>query len=357
MKVTNLNEENIVLKSMQEAKKSVSDAMTIPPGYLEIRLSTKGKMGAPELFHVRNFKVSDIMALSLTSDSDLPSKLVAILNEMIWEDVDVAQWHEKEVEELMVYIFKTFYRDNIDDVVFPLEESDYEYLKENDPEKLEAINTKKWVPKTTVSIGKDVELYDVRDDFNPVIKITNKSTGFYVTFDYIKYGDQLVIRKWLDSYFAEEEEKFKDFKAQIKMNSLIIKQLKSDPEVLNKLLPYNEKEEAEYNEFMQKKLQTLAEVVRIVSIIDYNGQDVSQLPLDEKYALIKDDARIDYGMIRKLNTRQQKLQFGLKPEVSMRSPITREVVKRPFSFRLSTLLQAMQLSGDDVYDDGYDDED
>ena len=346
-----------MLRAMQEAKKSVSDAMAIPPGYLEIRLSTKGKMGAPEIFHVRNFKVSDIMALSLTSDSDLPSKLAAILNEMIYEDVDVTQWHEKEVEELMVYIFKTFYKDTIEDIPFPLEEEDYTYLKENAPEKLEVINNKKWTPKTTVSISRDVELYEIGEDFNPKIKITNKTNGFYVVFDYIKYGDQLVIKKWLDEYFAEEEEKFKDFKAQIRLNSLIMKQIKTSPDALDRLLPYNEAEEAEYNEYMQKRLQVLSEVVRLISIVDYNGQDVSSLPLDEKYNLIKDDARIDYGMIRKLNTRQQKLQFGIKPEVSMLSPITEEVVKRPFSFRLSTLLQAMQLSGDDVYDDGFDDED
>ena len=110
MQLTIPNEGNIIYNSLKEAETSAVIAREIPPGYIEVRLSTKGKVGAPEIVHVRNFKVKDVVDLSLTSDSDLPGRLAAILNEMILEDVDVTQWHEKEVIELMVYILKTFYK-------------------------------------------------------------------------------------------------------------------------------------------------------------------------------------------------------------------------------------------------------
>ena len=37
---------------------------TIPEGYIEVRLSTKGRVGAPKVIHVRNFKVKDIVAVT-----------------------------------------------------------------------------------------------------------------------------------------------------------------------------------------------------------------------------------------------------------------------------------------------------
>ena len=43
--------------------------------------------------------------------------------------------------------------------------------------------------------------------------------------------------------------------------------------------------------------------------------------------------------------------------VKMRNPITKEVVERPLSFRIPSIIQAMQVCGSDEYDDGYDDED
>ena len=58
-----------------------------------------------------------------------------------------------------------------------------------------------------------------------------------------------------------------------------------------------------------------------------------------------------------MSARQRKMQFGIKPEVSMKNPITGEVVKRPLSFRIPSIIQAMQVCGSDEYDDGYDDED
>ena len=79
--------------------------------------------------------------------------------------------------------------------------------------------------------------------------------------------------------------------------------------------------------------------------------------IDEKYKLLSKDARIDYGMIAKLAARQDKQPFGLKPFIHMINPLTNEPCTRRFSFRISSILQAMQLSGSDEYDDGFNDED
>ena len=314
----------------------------IPAGYIEMRLSTKGRVGAPEVFHIRNFKVGELLNLAISTDAELPKRLISTLNEMIYEDVDVAQFHEKEVEELMVYLFVNFYQNKLEDVIFPLEESDFEYIRQTKPDMLDDLATGKWMPRTTIHIENDADVYDVSDSFNPNITITNKKTGFYVTFGFIKYGDRLVVKDFLDNYYKDEEAKFVKVKNQISRNN----NTPLDPEL-----------EREYMEYLNKRFETLSNISRLISVSDYNGMDVSNMNIFDKFEVLSNDARIDFGMIAKLTQKQNKEPFGIKPEVRMKNPLTGEMVTRRFSFRISTILQAIQVSGSDQYDDGSDSED
>ena len=118
--------EKVILSSIGEAEREVKTAMNVPAGYVEVRLSTKGRVGAPAVVHVRNFKISDIIALSMSDRTNIPIRLINILNEAILEDTDVANWHEKEIEELMVYIFLQFYSGVLKDIQFPVNDEDRE---------------------------------------------------------------------------------------------------------------------------------------------------------------------------------------------------------------------------------------
>ena len=87
----------------------------IPVGYLRMELSTQGKMGAPKVFHVRNFDTREIVELSITADSELPIKLGNILDKLIFEEgVSIHDFHENEVVELLVKLFAIFYYQNIE---------------------------------------------------------------------------------------------------------------------------------------------------------------------------------------------------------------------------------------------------
>lgn len=349
MKLNNLD-SNIILSSMKEAEEAIK-GNEIPAGYIEINLSTKGKVGAPKSFHVRNFKVGEILTLSLSSDEELPRRLIDILNDAILEDIDVSQFHENEVIELMLYVYSSFYQRVIEDIQFPLDDEDIDHISSTNEALLKDLAESKWIPRTSIDINSDIDLYDIDEDaFNPNITIKDKQTGFYVTFGFIKYGDRLVVKKWLDDFYKEEESKFEKIKKQIQYNNNFARnperQIKIDPD-----------EEKAYNDYLTEKMQTLADVSRIISITDYNGMDVSNMSIGDKYKLMSSDARIDYGMISKLIKRQNKIPFGLKPIVRMKDPILNKPCERRFSFRIPLIIQAMQVSGYDRYDDGYDDED
>lgn len=356
MNIINLNEKtNSIVKSLKE---EVTNKTPIPAGYTEIRLSTEGLVGAPKVFHIRNFKTGDILALSLTVDNDLASRVIQILNEMIYEeDVDVSNFHEKEVEELLVRVYTSFTSKTISSIPYTLTDSDWNYVKQNQPEVYEDIKNKKYTPTLSFNIEDAVETYDLPKNFNSNITIKNKVTGFYVTFSFIKYGDQITIKKWLDKYFEEKENLFRIHKSKIERNNKLMSQFEQtgDQQLLEKLLPINSEEDSNYKQYLSEKLQTLTEVLRVSSIVNYNGEDVSNLSIDEKYERFSKDAQIDYGMISKLDKKQRNIHFGLNPLIKVKNPITKEDSKMQFSFRLSTILQAIQLSGDAQYDDSIDD--
>ena len=342
--------EDQMLSTLNQEVQRAKNLASVPPGYIEVALSTKGRVGAPAIVHVRNFTVGELLELSLTTDTDLPRRLIAALNKAIYEDTDVANWHESEIEELLIYIYAEFYRSTLDSVEFPLLEEDYEFVK-NGPDgeqRCKDLREHKWVPRTSITLLRDIDPYEVSDDYSPEITIKNKKTGFYVTFSYIKYGDRLLVKDWLDKVYRDEEKQFDALVETLKHNSSV-----ADPA---KRLPVDPAEKEAYSDFVAKKLGTLTEVSRLISVVNYNGQDVSKMDVDEKYKLLSQDARIDYGMIAKLAARQDKQPVGLKPFIHMINPLTNEPCVRRFSFRILSILQAMQLSGSDEYDDGFDDE-
>lgn len=342
--------EDQMLNTLNQEVQRAKNLASVPPGYIEVALSTKGRVGAPAVVHVRNFTVGELLELSLTTDTDLPRRLIGALNNAIYEDTDVANWHESEIEELLIYIYAEFYKSTLDSVEFPLLEEDYEFVKNGPDGEQRYIDLKerKWVPRTTIKLLRDVDPYEIPDNYSPEITIKNKKTGFYVTFSYIKYGDRLLVKTWLDKLYREEERQFSNLVDTLRYNSTV-----TDP---SKKRPVDAETEEAYNDFIARKLGTLTEVSRLVSVINYNGQDVSKMDIDEKYKLLSKDARIDYGMIAKLAARQDKQPFGLKPFIHMINPLTNEPCVRRFSFRISSILQAMQLSGSDEYDDGFNDE-
>ena len=339
-----------MLSTLNQEVQRAKNLASVPPGYIEVALSTKGRVGAPAIIHVRNFTVGELLELSLTTDTDLPRRLIAALNKAIYEDTDVANWHESEIEELLIYIYAEFYKSTLDSVEFPLLEEDYEFVK-NGPDgeqRCKDLREHKWVPRTSITLLRDIDPYEVSDDYSPEITIKNKKTGFYVTFSYIKYGDRLLVKDWLDKVYRDEEKQFDALVETLKHNSSV-----ADP---SKRLPVDPAEKEAYSDFVAKKLGTLTEVSRLISVVNYNGQDVSKMDVDEKYKLLSQDARIDYGMIAQLAARHDKQPFGLKPFIHMINPLTNEPCVRRFSFRILSILQAMQLSGSDEYDDGFDDE-
>lgn len=350
MQINELNEKD---GNLLASIAKVEAKETIPAGYAPIRLSTKGKLGAPLVFHARNFNTRDIMALALTSDEDLPEKLVELLEGLIFEDVDVKEFHEAEVVETMVRLYANFFSTSIE-VDFPVIEEDLEIIKRAFPESYEskilALKEGKWVPKATINLRTDVDSYDIPEHFNPVSVIREHSSGFTVKFGLPRYGDIITLKKWLAEEYGEKEKAFGNIKRLIDIRDAMLRRFDEGEDVdLNRLPVVDPSAEEAYMQLQTEKATALVDVIRALHLVGFEGDDVSGLPLSERVKLVQ-DPRVDINVAKKLNDRDENLRIGLKPEVRMINPFNGAPCLRRFSFRLLDILQAVQVSKADEYD-------
>lgn len=327
---------------------------SIPAGYVAIELSTKGLVGAPAVFHVRNFNTRDILGLALTEDQDLPAKVVSLLKDLIFEDVDVEAFHENEVVETMVMIYKSFFTPVLKDVDFPWNKEDLEAIKRLYPnsaaEKIAALEKGLWKPKTDINIQAGVSTYDIDKSFKPVATAVQRDTGFTCSFGIPRYGDVLVLKRWLKDNFSDKEKQYSDVVQLAKIRDTMLQRFEDGEDInLSRLPVVDEDRENEYNNLQVAKAAALVDVVRGLHLKSFEGKDVSALPLADRISLVQ-DPRVDVTVAKELDEYFGSLQFGIKPEVQMLNPITNETCSRRFSFRLVDILQAIQVSSADKYD-------
>ena len=76
------------------------EEMTVPLSYLPFQLSTGGKLGVPETIYCRNFNTEDILTLSMLANSIMPERMVSVLNSIMYEQVNVAEWPDSSSHKL-----------------------------------------------------------------------------------------------------------------------------------------------------------------------------------------------------------------------------------------------------------------
>ena len=327
----------------------------IPVGYLRMELSTKGLLGAPKVFHVRNFDTKEIVELSITADTELPLKLANILDRLIFEDdVFINEFHENEVIELIVKLFAIFYDTTIE-LDFPWDDSDIEFLLENNKGDLaDSLKAGSWQPKAFVDLAK-LDFYNVDEStLKKHVELTSRKTNFKVKFSYPKYGDAVVIKKYLSTSFKESTNEIKDILKRLEIRKKVFTDAEtSHTEINARLLPFISKEELDlYTEYEMEKALFAVDLVRALHLESFDGKDLSKTSLSEKIPFIA-DPRISHTVTQTIEKEFKQMEFGINPELEVLNPITKVPCKRRFLFRILDLLQTFKTFESDEYDVGY----
>ena len=196
-------------KTLDEQAKEIAEQPKIPIGYMTVELSTKGKFGAPKVFHVRNFKTEDLIGLAIEDEDKMQEAAADMLQSLIFEkDVDVKKFHQKEVVETFLRLYRRYYQNVLKNLPWELTEEDKEIIakeeggKDTDSYRRRLAAIKRGDEKQFFDIDlKQVDYYEIPDNVTGTVRVTQKDpeTGkdFVVEYTYPRYGDTILLKKFI----------------------------------------------------------------------------------------------------------------------------------------------------------------
>jgi hypothetical protein len=341
-------EEELALK---KAREEYDNKFNSKDGYIEVRLSTCGKIGAPSLFHIKNFSVESVMELNLTEQNERPIKLIKILQELIYEkDVDIKKFHQKEVIELLLLMYECFYTEVFANQTWTPTDEDWEFLKEQSGgedtdefrRKKRALDTNMWKPVFDINISKDISYYEIDDNFKINAKIEKQygNKTFTATFSLPRFGDIITLKSFVESMYREKDKQFARITETLKFRRESEEKLRKGENINLASIPTIPKvEEDKLREYETEKSLFIFRATIALYLIEFEGEDISNIPLEKKLPLAQ-DPRIDFSTFQAVQEHFDQLQFGIKEEITALDPIMNKVVTRKYPFRLDDILSS-----------------
>lgn len=335
-------------EKMQEVIKEEETLKDIPNGYIKVELSTKGRLYAPKVFHIRNFKTEDLMGLSLMNDDEVVIKVANMLDDLIWEkDVSVKNFHEKEVTETLFILYSTFYSPTMKGQSYKPTEADYDYLaNENGGRESEAfrqierdLKSGKWKPTFDIDLER-IKLIEAPEKFTKSAKV-KKNSGFTCRYSMPRYGDAIVLRDYVQQHWANKDKQFEAITGMLKFKADAEERWRKGENINLASIPkVPEAEMKKYNNYVLERNVFSITALRALHLEEYKGEDVSQWSLDKKYQIAQ-DPELDLPTFNKINKMFNDVKFGIPDKIPITNPITGKEEEYEYSFRISAILQAL----------------
>jgi hypothetical protein len=344
---------------LQNMRAALTAKETLPTGYIEVHLSTQGHMGAPEVFHIRNLNTEDLMKLGLSEKEDLPIKAIEMLQEIIWEkDVRVRDFHEKEVMELLLFIYEAFYTDDLNNLDWIYTEEDWEFLKtqlggEDSDEyrsHQRAYNNKTIHPKFSINLKTGIHYHTINPNIKTSVRVNGRD-GFTALFGFPRYGDVIDLKFFIEEKYREKDRQFESIANTLKRRQEAEDRLMKGENINLRGIPDVPKTEKDkFYEYQTEKSIYALQAIKAFHLLEMNyvdpsmpekSFDVSKLPLEKRIELAK-TPYIDYSTFDQVQKMFASLEFGIKEEVTVLDPVMNKLVERKYSFQLFDLLQAIR---------------
>lgn len=336
-----VNEEEKETKSRKPAVQERENSSKIPANYIPIKLSSLGKLSVPKIIHIRNYNGEDALKLAMTSVSDEPDDamfkvLLEVLNNMIFEDIDSLDLHQKEMEEIMLNVYLNWWSQYIQEVPYQPEEEELIATKYCSQETIDKVKKGEDTLTTTIDLKK-LNTENILSDFKEPITLTTNNLS--CKFNLPRVGDSVRASDFVENKYVSKESKFTAIQSDIQFNI----RNKNNPNVKER--PIDKDLYAEYIEYRNERNSDFVKYERMCSIIEVNGKAVSEENMFELYKLI--DLKT-LNVIK--NTTEKYSGFGVdENNVPMVSPITREEVIRRFQFRALDFIPTMDVQDDTGY--------
>lgn len=330
---------------IKEAKSEV-----IPAGYIKVELSTNGKLGAPSIFHLKSFGLEEVMRLFTSEPNERPIKICEAIQKLIWEkEVIVKDFHEKEVVETLIIMFRSFYGDTLKDIDYFPDQADWDRLAEklggktSDEyiRKYQSYINKNWSPKINIEL-KNLDYYKTSSDIKKTAQITKKS-GLNCKYAYPRYGDVAYMKDIISDRWEEEDKRWHSIADTIRFRRDSEDRLRNGENIDFKHMPYIPKAELDkYYEYEREKTDYIVSLVRAIRLVEYRGQDLTnENNWEAKIALAK-DPEIDSATFDYLTRKWVELPICIKDKIKYYNPITEEEVEKDYPIKVEMILNSIK---------------
>ena len=271
------------------------------------------------------------------------------------KDVDIKKFHEKEVVETVLRLYKRYYQQTLKGLTWELTEEDKEVIaleeggKDSDAYRRRIDAIKRGEEKHFFDIDlKQVGYYDVTGKVTGVARVTqtDPDTGkkFVVEYTFPRYGDAMMLKKFIAEIpeFKEGEKRFASITENVKFRQKMEQAWKDGENVpLERIPKFTPQDMEKFNEFQKKKAVFATRAVKALHLKSIDGVEISDLPLEKKLEYA-DDPRLDHATFEQINKIYDELKIGPIEDVKVIDPITRKVANIHYTFRLFAILQALR---------------
>lgn len=345
---------------VNNAEQQVNNEISLPRangGYTEVRLSTKGMYGAPEVFHIRNLTTEEVMQLSLVEKEQVPIEMAKLLQAIIMEpqdQVNVLEFHEMEASELALFLKKTYYESKIKGIPWHVTDEDKEFIRQNVyPTDDDAYN--KWL----LGVRNGQRKYEFDIDLNTIeywpapekpikaLKVKDPVSKLECKFTWPHFGDVVVLKKALDNEFKERDKKYEHDYAIFKRRQEAERSAQKGELVdLSKVPMLPKAQEEEIRKYETEKTLFLITMTKGLHLAEIDGNDVSTLPL-AKRAELAQDSRISYTLYQRVSEIFDKMKVGPKKQIKIKDPVIGKEVEYEYPFRVYDILATIGSHDDD----------
>lgn len=317
------SKENIAkeLESISEEIKKVKD---ISGDYLRIdNLCSKGKLTAPKVIHIRDVNIEDIFELTEEDSIAQSESVVRVLERITKEGIDGTQFSEPEIIEIFIRLYANFVSKTLRDYPYELDEEEEEKLKSSSPKVYEAY--KKGDNPFSVDIEiENINFIELPDNFKEPINIKD-DTGFTISFRLPRYGDILIIEKYLRKKYDQLDKKYYPILQKLRKEE--------ETEILDTTLSADDRKDC--RSFLKQKTIDYSKTLLALLLEKVGNKKLTTI--EEKIKKVPD---IPISLWQRMGEVLEKdLVYGPPEKVKVISPITGKSVLRGYSFRPMEVLQ------------------
>lgn len=284
-------------KDLELAKK-VEQEKTVPSGYIEVKLSSLGKLGLPPVVHVRDYTYEEALQMVEMQEEKITEGMIGILNNVVFEDIDMGKAHIEDATEILLSIYGTWYAPTLEVFKYYVNEDlegEEKEAKENISVATIPINNIKTIP-----LDKKIST-----------PITLKKEGFEVQLIPPRIENDMIAWRFAVQKYLGRENEIAD----------IIKKVKKEIASSEELEIYEEFTHARGKDFM-RALQSLL-------IYSFNGRVLEGFA--EKLEVLQEIPLSVWKTYNKIM--KEHFNFGVQKEVSFCCSVTQKEITRSFRFR------------------------